>query len=138
MALHEDWCAENDLETKIGLALRFAVLTMRSSRQTELEQHHPTYKICTWLGNTPQVAHKHYLTVTDDDDTDAAADSRGTQTPVGLRTNSHKKSRTVHSVRKRKKEKDRHHSWSCLSATTRPIHAKSPQSPLCLNSPVDG
>ncbi|MGE0377389.1 MAG: tyrosine-type recombinase/integrase [Planctomycetaceae bacterium] len=38
----------------------------RSSRQTELEQQYPTYVVCAWLGNTPAVAHKHYLTVTDE------------------------------------------------------------------------
>ena len=38
----------------------------RSSRQTELEQKYPTYVVCAWLGNTPTIAHKHYLTVTDD------------------------------------------------------------------------
>lgn len=38
----------------------------RSSRQTELEQRFPTYVVCHWLGNTPTVAHKHYLTLTDD------------------------------------------------------------------------
>jgi integrase len=39
---------------------------LRSSRQTELEQKFPTYVVCKWLGNTPNIAHKHYLTVTDD------------------------------------------------------------------------
>lgn len=38
----------------------------RASRQTELEQQFPTYVVCSWLGNTPTVAHKHYLTLTDD------------------------------------------------------------------------
>ena len=33
---------------------------LRSSRQTELEQAYPTYVVCKWLGNTPNVAHKHY------------------------------------------------------------------------------
>ena len=40
--------------------------TLRSSRQTELEQAYPTYVVCKWLGNTPNVAHKHYLTVTEE------------------------------------------------------------------------
>ena len=40
---------------------------LRSSRRTELEQEHPTYVVCEWLGNTSGVAFKHYLTVTDDD-----------------------------------------------------------------------
>ena len=39
---------------------------LRSSRQTELEQDYPTYVVCRWLGNTPSVALKHYLTVTND------------------------------------------------------------------------
>ncbi|MCA9174806.1 MAG: site-specific integrase [Planctomycetales bacterium] len=46
----------------------------RSSRQTELEQKFPTYVVCSWLGNTPTIAHKHYLTVTEDHFTDAAND----------------------------------------------------------------
>jgi integrase len=58
---------------------------LRASRQTELERQHPTYKVCAWMGNTPNIAHKHYLTVTDDDFTSAAqspaGNSRGTQTP---------------------------------------------------------
>ncbi|QDU11413.1 hypothetical protein [Gimesia aquarii] len=44
----------------------------RSSRQTELEQQFPTYVVCAWLGNTPTVARKHYLTVTDNHFDDAA------------------------------------------------------------------
>lgn len=31
---------------------------LRSSRQTELEQSFPTFVVCSWLGNTPKVAHK--------------------------------------------------------------------------------
>ena len=73
----------------------------RSSRQTELEQKFPTYVVCAWLGNTPTVAHKHYLTVTDDHYAAAAktGDQLGTQTLVGTRRDSQKITRTVHSVR---------------------------------------
>jgi hypothetical protein len=39
---------------------------LRASRQTELEQDFATYIVCKWMGNTPSVANKHYLTVTDD------------------------------------------------------------------------
>ena len=39
---------------------------IRSSRQTELEQHLATYDVCQWLGNTPAIVNKHYLTVTDE------------------------------------------------------------------------
>ncbi|MFO0916535.1 MAG: tyrosine-type recombinase/integrase [Pirellulales bacterium] len=39
---------------------------LRSSRQTELEEQFPTHVVCRWLGNSPKVAHKHYLQVTPD------------------------------------------------------------------------
>ena len=74
----------------------------RSSRQTELEQQYPTYVGCAWLGDTPTVAHKHYLTVTDEHFAAAAetGDQLGTQTPVSSRNDSQEKNRTVHFVRK--------------------------------------
>ena len=40
---------------------------LRSTRQTELERDHPTHVVCAWLGNSPKIAAKHYLQVTDDD-----------------------------------------------------------------------
>ena len=72
----------------------------RSSRQTELEQQFPTYVVCAWLGNTPTVAHKHYLTVTEEHFATATTigDKRGTQTPVLCRSDSQEKTRTVHQV----------------------------------------
>lgn len=43
-------------------------VNLRSSRQTELEQAgHPTHVVCSWLGNTENVARDHYLQVTDAD-----------------------------------------------------------------------
>ena len=78
---------------------------LRSSRQTELEQDYPTYVVCKWLGNTPTVAHKHYLTVTEEHFQDAAenggrtGDKRGMQPPVTPRTDSHEKTLTPHEVR---------------------------------------
>ena len=73
----------------------------RASRQTELEQQYPTYVVCAWLGNTPTVAHKHYLTVTDEHFASAAktGDQLGMQTPVLCRSDSQKKTRTMHKVR---------------------------------------
>ena len=59
---------------------------LRSSRQTELEQTYPTYVVCKWMGNTPNVAHKHYLTVTEEhyktavENGGLAGDKLGTQT----------------------------------------------------------
>ncbi len=41
---------------------------LRSSCQTDLEHRgFTTHVVCAWLGNTPKVAHAHYLQVTDDD-----------------------------------------------------------------------
>ncbi len=39
---------------------------LRASRQTELEESFPTHVVCRWMGNSPKVAQKHYLQVTDD------------------------------------------------------------------------
>ncbi|WP_197529288.1 tyrosine-type recombinase/integrase [Aeoliella mucimassa] len=73
----------------------------RSSRQTELEQIYPTYVVCAWLGNTPTIAHKHYLIVTDGHFKMAveAGDKLGTRTPVSTRHDSQKRLQSVHSVR---------------------------------------
>ncbi len=40
---------------------------MRASRETELAQEYPIHVVTAWLGNTPRIALKHYLTVTDAD-----------------------------------------------------------------------
>ena len=37
----------------------------RASRQTELENTFPSHVVCSWLGNSPTVAHRHYLRVTE-------------------------------------------------------------------------
>lgn len=39
---------------------------LRSSRQTELEERFPSHVVCAWLGNSIQIARKHYLQVTED------------------------------------------------------------------------
>ena len=44
----------------------------RSSRETELAETYPIHVVTAWLGNTPQVAEKHYLQVTDEHFADAA------------------------------------------------------------------
>ena len=40
---------------------------MRASRETELAKDDPIHVVTAWLGNTPRIAMKHYLQVTDDD-----------------------------------------------------------------------
>ena len=37
----------------------------RASRQTELENSFPSHVVCAWLRNSPTVAHRHYLRVTE-------------------------------------------------------------------------
>ncbi len=73
----------------------------RSSRQAELEQQFPTYVVCSWLGNTPTVAHKHDLTVTDEQYATAgrSGDKLGMQTPVLCRSDSQQRSRKVQKLR---------------------------------------
>lgn len=39
---------------------------LRATRQTELEAEFPLHVVCRWLGNSPVVARKHYLQVTDE------------------------------------------------------------------------
>ena len=39
---------------------------IRASRETELVQQFPVQCVTTWLGNTPKVALKHYLMVTEE------------------------------------------------------------------------
>lgn len=39
---------------------------LRSSRQTELEESFPTHVVCRWVGNSPDVAMKNYLQITDE------------------------------------------------------------------------
>jgi integrase len=40
---------------------------MRASRETELAQAYPVHVVTSWLGNTPRIAMKHYLMVTEAD-----------------------------------------------------------------------
>ncbi|GAF95784.1 unnamed protein product, partial [marine sediment metagenome] len=38
----------------------------RSSRETELTEEYPVQVVCAWIGNSPHVAAKHYLQVTEE------------------------------------------------------------------------
>jgi len=40
--------------------------SMRASRQTELTESFPSHVVCSWLGNSEEVAKSHYLLVTDE------------------------------------------------------------------------
>ena len=50
---------------------------LRSTRQTELAEHHPIHVVCAWLGNSRAVAQSHYLQVTEAHFEEAAAESPG-------------------------------------------------------------
>ncbi len=39
---------------------------LRSSCQTDLEEHLPSHVVCAWMGNSPRVAREHYLQVTEE------------------------------------------------------------------------
>jgi hypothetical protein len=69
-------CTKTKLRTQMGRILERASIklwpklfqNLRSTRETELvQQGHPIHVVCAWLGNTPKVADKHYLQVTDAD-----------------------------------------------------------------------
>lgn len=48
----------------------------RSSRQTELEERFPRKTVCEWLGNSEQIADRHYLQVRDEHFERAVADEK--------------------------------------------------------------
>ncbi len=52
----------------------------RSSRETELTDEYPVHVACAWIGNSPRVAAKHYLQVTEEHFQKAA--QKAVQNPV--------------------------------------------------------
>lgn len=69
-------CKKTNLRTQMERILERASIkrwpklfqNLRATRETELvQQGHPVHVVCAWLGNTPNVAMKHYLQVTDQD-----------------------------------------------------------------------
>jgi len=72
--IHRHRMAAGNLRTQLMRIVRRAGLTpwprithnLRSSRQTELEESFPSHVVCRWIGNSPQVARKHYLQLTEE------------------------------------------------------------------------
>ncbi len=56
---------------------------LRATRQTELVGRFPSHVVCAWIGNTEDVARKHYLTVTGDDFARAAGAESGAPSGAG-------------------------------------------------------
>jgi len=63
-----------NLRTQLTRIIKGAGLTpwpklfqnLRSTRETELTQQFPVHVVCKWIGNSPQVANRHYLQVTEE------------------------------------------------------------------------
>ncbi len=63
-----------NLRTQMGKIILRSGLTpwpkvfqnLRSTRETELAEKFPIQVVCKWIGNSPQVASKHYLQVTEE------------------------------------------------------------------------
>ena len=68
-------CTKNNLRTQMTRILERAGIkvwpklfqNLRSSRESELIKVHGVEVACQWIGNTPAVAMKHYLQITDED-----------------------------------------------------------------------
>ena len=60
----------------------------RSSRETELAENYPVQVVCNWIGNSPKVAAKHYLQVTEEH-FKKAVQNPVQSTAVSPRTGSH-------------------------------------------------
>jgi len=72
---------------------------LRASRETELADEFPIHVVCEWIGNSPDVARKHYFTVTADHFAKAAG-QKAAQNPAqsvhaDSRTDSHDESKTA-------------------------------------------
>ena len=53
---------------------------LRSTRETELVQEFPIHVVCKWIGNSTQIASKHYLQITENHF--AEASRKAVQNPV--------------------------------------------------------
>jgi integrase len=68
-------CTKNNLRTQMTRILKRAEIkvwpklfqNLRSSRESKLIKVHGIEVACAWIGNTPAVAMKHYLQITDED-----------------------------------------------------------------------
>ncbi len=66
--------ANANLRTQFNRIVRRAALepwqkpfqNLRSTRETELAETFPIHVVCAWIGNSPTIAAKHYLQVTDE------------------------------------------------------------------------
>lgn len=64
---------------------------MRASRETELTERFPVHVVTAWLGNTPEIARKHYLQVTDEHFREAATPCSALQRALQQPAETHRK-----------------------------------------------
>ena len=76
---------------------------LRASRETELCRKFPLHVVAAWLGNTPKVAEKHYLDVTEEDFQRAAA---GGEEVIAQTSPSPKRSKLKREQRDRESDED--------------------------------
>ncbi len=119
-----------NLRTQLLRIIRKAGLTawpklfqnLRSTRQTELEETFPSHVVCAWLGNSPRVAAKHYLQVTDEHfakATASAAQNPGDSVQAGESGKSRadltgQRFGRLTVLRRAGKSASRHTLWGCL------------------------
>jgi integrase len=95
-AMGEKGWTNCNLRTQLERLIRRAGLTpwprllhnLRASRETELAAEFPLHVVTCWLGNTPRIAMKHYLQVTDDNFARAAGRATASPEPPALDTKS--------------------------------------------------
>ena len=111
-ALSEDGWKNCNLRTQFQRILKRAGVpswlvpfqNLRASRATELARAFPLHVVTEWLGNTPQVALKHYLRVTDEDFRRAARPA----TPDSAKSSAHvaqNASQQAHAPSRKKRQK---------------------------------
>ena len=59
---------------------------LRSSRQTELAERFPSHVVCGWLGNSEDIARKHYYQITDAHFAEATTDPKESGAESGAQT----------------------------------------------------
>jgi integrase len=90
-AQHPDGWANSNLRTQLLKFIKRAGLkpwpklfhNMRASCETDLMQNHPIHAVTNWIGNTPAVALRHYLQVTEVDFTKAVASQAKSKEETG-------------------------------------------------------
>lgn len=100
---------------------------MRASRETELAKEYPIHVVTAWLGNTPRIALKHYLQVTDAD-FERAAEPLAGGAESGARSAQKNAAQQAHAASGRESQESSATTVQCAtfatSCETQPVAAK--------------